>query len=123
MWTFKNFINDNGKDEIEEWKNNRTQEEQASMDTFIRNLERMEKLTYPYVRQLKGFKEKIYELRISVGKVELRPLGCYGPQRREFTLLVGSIEKNNKFEPKSAPSKAIERKRLIYDGRHTKDYE
>ena len=53
--------------------------------------------------------------------MQYRPLGCYGPDRNEFTLLIGAKEIGSKFEPKDAPNKAMERQRLIFqDGRFTK---
>ena len=51
---------------------------------------------------LKNFKVKkydpIYEIRISGNKVEYRPLGFYGPDEKDFTLVIGSTKRGEKRE-------------------------
>jgi len=44
--------------------------------------------------------------------VQYRPLGCYGPERREFTLLIGAVEKGGKL-PRAALEAAVQRRKII----------
>ena len=79
------------------------------IDRKLRYLERMETLDRPHVGVIHGF-EKIYEIVVKCDGVQYRPLGTYGPGRRDFTLLVGAIEKGGGLEPRSAPRTAEERR-------------
>lgn len=45
-----------------------------------------------------------------------RPLGCYGRAEKEFTLLIGSIEKGGKL-PKGDCETAVERRKIILTDR------
>lgn len=42
-------------------------------------------------------KDDIYEIRITFKNVQYRPFGCYGPGNWCFTLLGGSIEKDDEI--------------------------
>jgi phage-related protein len=52
----------------------------------------------------------IYKLKVQ-GKPQLRPLLCLGVKNKdkEFTILIGVIEENDKFVPKDAIDQARER--------------
>jgi hypothetical protein len=117
-WKFKEFVSES-RGEFESWLNDLPIRDQLKIEVFIKRLLTIENWPPKLVFPLKGYK-KIYELRIKGPHVQYRPLGCYGPDRNEFTLLVGAKEEESKFEPKDAPDKAMERQKLIQDGRFTK---
>ena len=119
-WKFKEFV-DIGEDigAFESWLNGLPLKDQAKIEAFIRRLELMKVLPPKLVFPLTGYR-KIYELKIHGPALQYRPLGCYGPNRNEFTLLVGAKEEGSKFEPKDAPRKAVDRQKLIQDKRFTK---
>jgi hypothetical protein len=52
----------------------------------------------------------IFEMKFMVNNIQCRRLGYYGPRRYEFTVLVGAIEKSNRFVPPDAPRTAPEHK-------------
>jgi hypothetical protein len=120
-WKFKDFVLQPGATlgVVESWIDGLpVKKDQAKIEAFIRRLEVIKNWPTNLVFPLTGYK-KIYELKIK-GRIQYRPLGCYGPKPGEFTLLMGAEEKNHKFEPKSAPDMAVERQRLIQDQRFTK---
>lgn len=117
-WKFKEFVL--GSDGVfGTWAKGLPQADQAKVDLFIDRLRLMKTFPPKLVFKLTGYK-KIYELRIKGPHVQYRPLGCYGPGRHEFTLLVGAMEVENKFDPKDAPDKAVERQLLIGDKKVTR---
>lgn len=61
--------------------------------------------------------KRIYELRVVHKNIQYRPLGCYGPGEKEFTLLVGAREENNGFRPREAPRIAEQRRSIIFNDR------
>jgi hypothetical protein len=121
-WKFKEFVSVSGA-AFESWLNGLPLKDQAKIEAFIRRLEIIKLWPVNLVSPLTGYR-KIYELRIYGPDVQYRPLGCYGPKRNEFTLLIGAKEEGSKFVPKDAPRKAMERRNLIIQNpRFTKYYE
>jgi hypothetical protein len=47
---------------------------------------------------------------VRVANTQYRPLFCHGPGPGDLTLLVGALEKGDRFEPQSAPETALRRK-------------
>ncbi len=70
---------------------------------------------------LSGKFSKIGEIRFSQQNVQHRVLGFFWPGRGEFILLMGAIEKDNKFIPKNAPEQAIERMEIALKEREWLD--
>ena len=65
----------------------------------------------------------IYELIISCGGVQYRPLGCYGPKPREFTLLIGAIEKGGRIPKGILDSAESRREDVLRKGWPTCEHE
>ncbi len=88
----------------------------AKLDTLIRHLEATPKQQWHpgQFKPLRGYRG-IFEVRACYKNVEYRPLGCFGPELKQFTLLVGAIEKDSKFIPLSAPKTAIDRCKAIHN--------
>jgi hypothetical protein len=124
IWKFKVFVSINNVCDFEKWFDSQIPEDRAKIKIFIDRLLIAESWSPKHVRPLSGY-SKINELVIKGKKIQLRPLGCFGPTRKDFTLLLGAIEKNDHFIPKDAPKKAETRYKLVLsDGeRYTRDYE
>ena len=123
-WTFKVFINTHGDNEFEEWRAKLVAKDRAKIPIFINRLRLIKTWDTKLVKPLKGH-TTISELRIKgLNNVQLRPLGCLGPREGEFTILVGAIERDGVFNPKNAPQRAEDRRKLVFqDKRYIKDYE
>jgi hypothetical protein len=76
-WTFKDYLNPRGENEILDWLNSLPKGAKARINAAIRFLEAMERLEMPYVRMLKGNCSGLMELRIPYDKVQYRPLCSY----------------------------------------------
>ena len=108
--------------EILEWTRAQPKKAQAKIDAIVLSLQGFPVWPAQYVSALKGCPD-ILELRIKSGGVQYRPLGCYGPGAREFTLLVGTIEKGGAI-PKGDCDKAVtRRKRVLSEGWPTCEHE
>ena len=88
----------------------------VKFETRLRYLSNTKVWSPDWVKKLKVY-DGLYEIRIRYEQVQYRPLGCFGPNDREFTLLIGALEKNSKFVPKNAPNIALQRKELILKNR------
>lgn len=92
-WRFLDYINARSENEIRDWLISLPKKAQAKIDRMILVLQAYEGSWPPqYVSALKGY-EGIYELRVVASGVQYRPLGFFGPGDREFTLLIGAVEK------------------------------
>lgn len=69
----------------------------------------------PYVKKLTDC-DDIYEIIITINNIQYRPLGCYGPGRDEFTLIVGATKKGKIWVPQDAKSTAKRMAKLIRQG-------
>ena len=114
-WEFRDFLDGRGLNVIREWIIALPSSAQAKFDTIILVLQAVKIWPAQYVSALRGY-EGIYELRIGSSGVQYRPLGCHGPERKQFTILIGSIEKGGKL-PKSDCETAIERRKIILKDR------
>lgn len=110
------YVDPTGNNLIRQWLDAQPRKVQMRIDALIRNLEAMERLWEPHVKMLKGPGKGLLELRIKINKIQYRPLGYYGPARGQVTLLLGAIEKGNRFEPKNACQTALNHKSFIESG-------
>jgi hypothetical protein len=113
LWTFFDFVSSRGRNEIHDWLNSKEvrKEAKAKINARLVALQGFPIFPEQYFSAYDGWPD-LYELRVGYSGVEYRPFGCYGPNPREFTLLVGSIEKGK--VPKSTLKVANERRKLVF---------
>ena len=110
-WAFRDFLNGRGLNVVREWIVTLPPAAQAKIDTIILLLQVQKVWPPQYVSALQGY-SGIYELRAGSCGVQYRPLGCHGPRRKEFTILIGTVEKGGKL-PRRDCETAVERKKII----------
>src|SRR5882672_4025957 len=120
-WTFRDFLSDSGRNLIREWIDEQPVGAQTDLDGFIRSLEAQERLGGKLMKKLTD-EPGLFELRLLSHRIQYRPLVCYGPRRRELTILIGAIEKGDDFEPRDAKRIARTRKAIV-DRDHTRTRE
>jgi hypothetical protein len=111
-WTFFNYLSERGTDEIEAWEDTLPAKAVARVEWLLSVLRGVPQLKRPYVGVRKNYPEH-YELVVTSCGREFRPLGCYGPAKQQFTLLIGAEEKGGSLIPKSADSTADERRKIV----------
>lgn len=127
-WKFYDFVNERRENEILAWATAQGPKLRARLNALIRYLELLDRFSRAdnvgLLRKdgpCKG--HGLIELIITIGKVEYRPIGWYGPGSREVTLLVGATERGNDFDPRNACAQAVNRKRLVMtSGRYIVDH-
>ena len=99
---------------MREWYCGLSDQGQAKFDTMLEHLRDTPHGQWPtnWFLPLTGY-DGIYEIRFRVRNRLQRPLGCYGPERHDFTFLIPAREHGDRFEPINAPELAQERKALI----------
>ena len=121
--TFKIFGSENEDSDVDRWRDGLPPAARARMDQIICYMEIQRDWTKTsYFRPLTAYKG-ICEIRFIVQNIQYRPLGCYGPGEKEFTILVGAEEKGDRFNPKSAPQLAVKRRKVILENKgYTHEY-
>lgn len=121
-WKFRDFLNEQGENEIRDWIDSlEVKRARIKIDVRLRDLQAVDQLRYPYVEKWVG-ESDVYEVRVVFANVQYRLLGCYGPARREYTLLVGATMRDDKLEPRNVVMIAKGRMPLIQDRRRTCDH-
>lgn len=125
-WNFKVFITHGGANEIDDWLQKMPPGASARIRAIIKYLETEKKWPKNYFKNIIGY-ANIYELRCIYKDVQYRPLGCFGPGGKEFTLLIPAIEQGDRLIPRTAPGIAVKRCKLIHKNstnkrRHTDDF-
>lgn len=113
FWTFFSFL-DRGTCVIHKWMNDIGMKTKArvKIETRFRYLSLQQTWEPNFAKKLNGY-DDIYEIRIRHEGVQFRPLGCFDPHSRVFTLLIGAVEKDSNFRPRNAPEVAASRRKLI----------
>ena len=105
-WVFKVFIKDSGQNVIKKWLKKYPLDIKAGIERrfrYLRTLATWDKR--PHSAKRKG-SDYIYEIIIKLRGNQYRPLGFFGPNDGEFTLLIGAVEKDQGLEPKDAQENA-----------------
>src|SRR6266404_640307 len=92
LWTFYDFCDARGVNLIRGWLDGLPPKASAKIDARILFMMAVPVWPEQYVSSLTGW-PGLLELRVVLDGIQYRPLGFYGPERHEFTLVLGSREK------------------------------
>lgn len=111
MWVFKCYTNESGVDLIDEWLARQSSKVRAKYLERVSGLLDQPQHLWNGTRskQLHGY-EKLIELRFKASDKQYRPIGWFGPEKMQFTVLIGAVEKGGSFVPKDAPEQAVNRR-------------
>jgi hypothetical protein len=121
-WTFKDYLSASGRNEIHDWLNRLPPASKATLTVLIQNLEASPTLGEPYMKKMKEHAD-LYELRAKADNIQYRPLCCYGPGRREVTILIGASKKGNTWDPPAALKTATARMKDFREEGRTCDHD
>ncbi len=123
LWTFRSYVSVRGVDVIREWYGEQSDRTQAK---FVSRLKFLSQTPRPGWKRehfdlLGGKCKGLGEIRFLSDSIQHRPLGFFGPDRAEFTLLICAQEKNGRFVPKDACEIGLARlEEVINDSRRSK---
>jgi len=114
IWSFVDYVEASGRNPVAEWL---AEDVPPEARTAINNrfLQMRGTARWPdkWVSDYVGY-PKILEARISLNKVQYRPLFMYSTSvQRQIVLLVGAIEKGGKLVPRSAMATADARRKIL----------
>ena len=92
-WTFYDFLDGRFENnEIRQWLDSLPAKAASKIDVRILFMRTVRIWPEQYASALVGWPDLV-ELRVVFAGNQYRPIGFYGPQRGEFTLVLGAIEK------------------------------
>jgi hypothetical protein len=128
-WTFFEYVGASGRGVVRDWigrmPNGTRQRVEAQLDALVGELELLDCDAFdrPHgVGQLRHDCAGFFELILKVDRVQYRPIGYYGPARREFTLLGMSAERGNVLVDDHDCSKVRGRHATIINRSHIREY-
>lgn len=121
--TIKYFKSLSGVNVFNEWLNTLQVKARAKIRRRITYLEITKTWERQYFKKLAGYTD-LYEIRIIFNNVQYRPIGCFGKNKedKEFIILIGAIEKDNKYKPRNALDTAYARSKQIDKEEHISEY-
>jgi hypothetical protein len=108
-WTFFDYVDRNGVNKISEWLQSIPIGARVEFEALLDILRAKEILTRPQTGRLEGKCKGLYEFCFKKLNVQYRPLFCYGPGKREITILIGATKKNSRFIPPNVCRTALKR--------------
>ena len=111
LWVFRSYVSPNGRDVIQKWCEDVGAGAHAAFDVVLETLAQqpIDEWGRPEFAPLSGRHKKIGELRFDFKKLEYRPMGFFGPNRHEFTILIGATKKGKIYDPRDANYTAVTR--------------
>ena len=97
---------------IDRWYQDLPETAQAKFDTILEHLRDTPHVQW-HPNIVKPVGDSLLEIRFQVRNVLHRPLGCFGPDRGEFTILMPAREQGDRFVPPNAREIAIERTNIV----------
>lgn len=108
------YVDDGGKNLFKAWTEALQKPARAKLNAKLDMLKTQGRKLFPEL--LTGTPTAgILKLRFKAGNVALRPMLCEGPlnMEKEYTLLMGATERDDKFNPPNADKTADKRKNLV----------
>jgi hypothetical protein len=115
LWTFYDFLDPRGVNLIRKWLEGLPDKARAKINARILFMQAIADWPEQYISAIRGW-PKLVELRVVSAGNQYRPLGFYGPGKREFTLVLGAIEKGKL--PKRIWETADENRKIVIADRN-----
>ncbi len=119
-WKILTFVHDSAKCDVQDQYDSATAELRASFEVAVSYLASLPKQEWrrPKAAKLtdnRRFRE-FYEIRFKADSVQQRPIGYFGPNSTDFTILIWAIEKGNSLIPATWHKTAMSRMAEIKAG-------
>jgi hypothetical protein len=112
-WRFFDFVYPNGTNPVEEWYKKEAEEVRDMLDAILKENHRIDNpINWVYSKQLKGKLRGLWEFRYHCS-CQYRVVGCFGPARKQATLLVGCYHKGKIYTPTNALDLAVKRAGML----------
>lgn len=119
-WAYRTYVSPTGRPVVQQDIDRLTMEASVRFAAELRWLHEVPIQDWhePHAKKLKGYKA-LYEIRFTANKKAMRPVGFFGPDHGQFSIVVWAFKKQNIYEPSDAFDTAERRVKEIRDGKAT----
>ena len=114
-WTFLDYVDSSGSNQIEAWIDSLPSAARtpvrAKLTAILVMGSAQDQLRPPHFEPLHGL--SMFKITFEKRNVAYRVLACYGPGRKEVTLLAGAVERNDQYKPPGVFDTAVRRQAEI----------
>lgn len=118
-WIFLDYVDRNGSNQIEAWLESlpvgARKPVRAKLTAILIFASMQERLLPPHFEPLPG--RSMFKITFEKRNVAYRVLACYGPGRKDVTLLAGAVERNDQYRPPGVFDTAARRRAEILSDR------
>lgn len=120
VWEFRDYLDMGGTNAIRAWLDSIPTQAMLKIDNRLLHLRAVEVWPPQYVSAIRGCSH-LFEMRIVFGGNQYRPIGFFGPSKRQFTFVLGVIEKRRL--PNNILETAQNRRQIVIDdGRRSEEH-
>ncbi|WP_340121299.1 hypothetical protein [Methylobacter svalbardensis] len=120
MLKIKCYESSSGKNEVQETYDSGTEELKAELEVALAYLKVRNRQDWrrPHAHKMSKCKEfrNFFETRFFANRLQQRPIGYFGPEENDFTILIWATEKGNKLNPENWCGKSNRRREEIING-------
>lgn len=115
-WLFRTFVSQTGRSDVQKQIDALSPVVLQHFSTRVRYLANTPKVDWhePEAKKLQGV-EYIYEIRFK-SAIQYRPLGFFGPNSNEFTIVIWASKKGSVWTPSGAIETAQRRRKEVIEG-------
>lgn len=121
MLTIKYYESSSGKNDVQTTYDAGTERLKAELEVAITYLRVRNRQDWrrPQANKMSKCKEfrDFFEIRFCANNLQQRPIGYFGPDNNDFTILLWATEKGNKLNPENWCEKANRRRNEIIKGK------
>ena len=113
-WRFRTYVSETGRGEVQKHIDALDVEAAEFFRAAVRWLAPMPASEWhePKAKKLHGYKE-LYEIRFKANGVQQRPIGFFGPESNQFTILIWATHKQRVYKPAEALDTADRRRKAV----------
>jgi hypothetical protein len=113
-WRYKTYASANGRSDVQKHIDRLNAQAKYRFEAELRWLRDLSPREWhePHAKKLKGY-DHLYEIRFTANKVRQRPIGFFGPDPGDFTILVWATHKQDIYDPAEALDTAEGRRKSL----------
>lgn len=117
LWAFMEYVDDADRGVVSEWISDQSIKVEVKFHQRLQALSQMrvDEWRDPWAKTLHGDGKGLVEIRFKAENVQFRPIGFFGPNRNQFTILLCAKEIGGKFVPRQACNLAQGRKNEVLE--------
>lgn len=115
-WKFRTYVSQTGRSDVQNAIDSLREPVREHFAVRVRYLANTPRIDWrkPQAKKLQGVQD-IYEIRFKAANKQYRPLGYFGPEGDQFTILIWATKKDHVYDPAEAIGSASRRRKDVVE--------